>query len=81
MLSSRLNFLSPGCLCHSEVWLVETGCGSGKLWKDLLLSSYCMYLICLIFLCSLVLPTCAVWQENGVGWYFISFPQLSFMAL
>lgn len=81
MLPSRLNFLSPGCLCHLEAWLAETGCGSGKLWKDLLLSSYCMYLIRLIFLCSLLLPAFTVWLENGVGWYFIPFPQLSFMDL
>lgn len=58
--------------------MAETGCGTGKLWKDLLLSSYCMCLIHLIFLCSWLLPTCSVWQENGVGWYFYPFSSADF---
>lgn len=81
MLPSRLSFLSPGCLCRLEAWLAETVCGTGKLWKDLLLSSHCMYLIRVIFLCSMLLPTCTAWQVNGVGWFFTPFPQLSFIAL
>lgn len=72
MQPSRLNLLYPGCLCHSEAWLADAGCGTEKPWKEkpgkeLLLSLYCMYLIHLIFLYSLLLPTCTTWQENGIG--------------